>query len=254
MKTLGIIPARYASSRLPGKVLEKIGDKTMIQWVYERACKAGLDEVLIATDDDRVAEKAGDFGAKVVKTGTELVSGTERCAEALSKLTSDFDLVVNIQGDEPFIDPKQIQNLVTTLKNPENPSNIATLVQPISDSQILLSPNVVKAVEDQQGNALYFSRNAIPYQRNEAPEQWVKKHFYLQHIGIYAYKSKVLPELVKLPESTLEKAESLEQLRWMDHGYSIRLVHTQGKGIGVDTPEDLEAARTYFKQYGDQTI
>lgn len=249
MKTLGIIPARYASSRLPGKVLEKIGSKTMLQRVYERTLQAGLDQVVIATDDERVVSHVESFGAKVVNTSENLQSGTERCAEALRKLEVSYDVIVNVQGDEPFINPEQIRRLAASLQDADPHAAIATLTQPITDPDVLKSPNTVKVIQDQQGRAIYFSRFPIPYQQKTKLPDWVNQHAYFQHIGIYAYRASVLPELVKLPESTLEKAESLEQLRWLEHGYAIQLVHTDGKGIGVDTPEDLEAAREYLKQY-----
>lgn len=248
MKKVAIIPARYASSRLPGKVLEKIGNKTMLQWVYGRTSRAELDQVVIATDDDRVANHAHQIGAQVVMTGENLQTGTERCAEALNQLNDDFDVVINVQGDEPFIDPVQIRNVGTSFEASDASFSIATLIQPITDPDVLQSPNAVKVIKDQKGHAIYFSRFPIPYQQKTKLPDWVNQHPYFQHIGIYAYRASVLPDLVNLPESTLEKAESLEQLRWMEHGYAIHLVKTDGKGIGVDTSEDLEAAREYLRQ------
>lgn len=238
IKIAGIIPARYASTRFPGKPLALINGKTMIRRVYEQVSKAKmLTAVVVATDDQRIVDDVNNFGGKVVMTSSKHPSGTDRCAEALQKLGDDFQVVINIQGDEPFIDPGQIDLLAAMFQNPE--IEIASLATPINSDKELNSPNVVKVVVGKSGKALYFSRSPIPFLRNEASGNSISNHTFLKHVGIYAYRSDVLKQIVKLEPSTLEKAESLEQLRWLENGFSIHIKTTELESLAVDTPEDL---------------
>lgn len=238
---IGIIPARYASTRFPGKPLADIGGKTMIQRVYEQAAKA-LPNVTVATDDDRIYDEVIRFGGNVVMTAAHHQSGTDRCAEALEKaqkhFKQTFEVVVNIQGDEPFIDPEQIDLLCDCFKNEK--TDIATLVKPITDNSLVFDPNKPKVVVGTDNQALYFSRSPIPYLRGVEQEQWHKVHTFYQHIGLYAYRTHVLKEITHLPQSRLELAESLEQLRWLENGYTIAVRETHHDSIGIDTPQDLE--------------
>lgn len=241
MKILGLIPARYDSSRFPGKPLSDIAGKTMIQRVYEQASKASLlDRVVVATDDELIEAAVMQFGGDVVMTRHDHRSGTDRCYEALSKLDESFDAVVNIQGDEPFIDPMQIQQIASIIARDE--VDIATLALPITDPAMLQNANVVKVVIDTQGRALYFSRSAIPYVRGYHIDQWLEQCPSFKHVGIYAYKSSVLQHITMLPPGALEKAESLEQLRWLENGIKINVGITHCEGISVDTQEDLQKA------------
>ncbi|MFA8451308.1 MAG: 3-deoxy-manno-octulosonate cytidylyltransferase [Bacteroidales bacterium] len=243
MRVLGIIPARYASSRFPGKPLVDIKGKTMIQRVYEGACACdGLDEVVVATDHQEIYSCVKDFAGKVEMTSPNHMSGTDRCAEVLdlyAKRNLHFDIVINIQGDEPFICVEQIEALRECFSNQN--TDIATLVKKIDDSEELHNPNNVKVVFSKNRKALYFSRQAIPFMRNEEQKtQWISKHNYFKHIGVYAYRADVLREVTKLSISTLEKSESLEQLRWLENDYEIVVAETSIEAISVDTPEDLE--------------
>lgn len=241
---LGIVPARYASSRFPGKPLAMLGDKPMIQWVYERASLL-FEHLLVATDDKRIYDEVERFGGKVLMTSPRHTSGTERCAEAAGiyeqQTDLKFDYVVNIQGDEPLIQVEQLQTLVDCIRTPG--TGIATLIRPLKSNEELVNPNVVKAVVDQSFRALYFSRAAIPFVRSSATEQRPSNLPFYTHIGLYAFRREILDQVVTLPPSVLEKAESLEQLRWMDHGISIRTAITNLPSLGVDTPEDLENIR-----------
>lgn len=245
MTFIGIIPARYSSSRFPGKPLAMIAGKTMIQRVYEQAKKA-LETVVVATDDVRIYEAVTAFGGKVVMTSTEHRSGTDRCREAYNKLGVKADVVINIQGDEPFIQPEMINALCACF-----PTDIATLVKPYTTSDKiadLLNPNNVKAVvSSESGKALYFSRSVVPYLRGIEESEWLSKHQYYKHIGMYAYSVDVLEQITSLPQSTLEKAESLEQLRWLENGYTIKVATTEYETIGIDTPEDLAQAIEYIQ-------
>lgn len=237
MKILGVIPARYASTRFPGKPLTDIGGKTMIQRVYEQCAKTtALSKVVIATDDERIYKHVENFSA-VVMTRSEHPSGTDRCREALEQQQESFDYVINIQGDEPFIDPVQIEILAAELKKG---AAIATLAKPIEDETLLHNPNIVKVVTTGDGHALYFSRAPIPFNRNAGSNPWTKSHSYLKHIGLYGYQTDTLKQITKLPVGKLESTESLEQLRWLEHGYRIRVGITSIETIGIDTPEDLE--------------
>jgi len=241
MKILGLIPARYGSTRLPGKALEMIRGKTMIQRVYEQASQCPeLDEVIIATDHENIATHCEQFNGRVLITSTEHKSGTDRCAEALEKTGKEFDYVINIQGDEPFINPRQISLLAQELNGD---TEIATLVKHTQNIKNIEDPNVVKVVRSIHGNALYFSRSKIPYLRNPSTNDIE----YFKHIGIYAYRSDILKEITQLQPSSLEIAESLEQLRWLEYGFSIKAVLTDIDSAGIDTPEDLEKARNSVK-------
>ncbi len=240
---VGIIPSRYQSSRFPGKPLADIVGKPMIQRVYERVKKI-LDSVVVATDDERIFNAVENFGGIAIMTSASHRTGTERCAEALEKFetiaSKIFDVVINIQGDEPFIKKEQIELLMSNFAD-EN-TQIATLIKPIENTEILFDSNRPKVVIDKQGFAMYFSRSPIPHLRNVEEDNWQKKHTYFQHIGMYAYRSDVLKEIAKLRPTVLEKAESLEQLRWLEHGYKIRTTVTEYETYGIDTPEDIENA------------
>ncbi|MTI20571.1 3-deoxy-manno-octulosonate cytidylyltransferase [Fulvivirga sp. RKSG066] len=244
MKILGIIPARYASTRFPAKPLTDIGGKTMIQRVYEQAtkCKA-LDKVLVATDHIEIAKAVKSFEGNVTMTSDHHQSGTDRCYEALSNQDKVYDYVVNIQGDEPFINPKQIAELTHLL---DGNTQLATLAKLIDKEDDLFSSNVVKAIFDKNQKAIYFSRSPIPFNRNNEKSQWHKADNYYKHIGIYAYRTDILEKITKLPVSRLEKAESLEQLRWIENGFSIKIATTEYQSIGIDTPEDLEKVKDFY--------
>ena len=231
MKSLGIIPARFASTRFPGKPLVDIKGKTMIQRVYEQALLSKLDKVVVATDDERIAAEVTRFGGEFVMTASTHQSGTDRCAE-VAQILSGYKVIVNIQGDEPFIDPTQI-NLICDCFTDEH-VQLATLIKEIHSEDELLNPNQPKVVIGQQQQALYFSRHPIPYLRN--PSQF---HQFYKHIGIYGYKASILLEITKLPPSSLELAESLEQLRWIENGYQIQTKLTDIETIAIDSPSDL---------------
>jgi 3-deoxy-manno-octulosonate cytidylyltransferase (CMP-KDO synthetase) len=245
MKAIGIIPARYGSSRFPGKPLADINGKTMIRRVYEQALLSkSLAGVVVATDDERIANEVNKIGGKFMLTRSEHKTGTERCLEALEKMEgaktgSVYDIVVNIQGDEPFIHPDQIDKVVTCFLHAPQ-VQIATLVHKIEEPRELQQPSTVKVVRNAGGQALYFSRSPIPYFRENTDKPWTQKHDYLKHIGIYAFRTFVLKALVKLPPSPLEIAESLEQLRWLENGYSIHTELTDKETFSIDTPEDLQ--------------
>jgi len=236
MAIIGIIPARYASTRFPGKPLALIHGKPMIQWVYERSRKANLQKVVVATDDSRIQNAVLDFGGEVVMTSPHHQSGTERCAEVAEYLqVAADDILINIQGDEPFICAEAINQLILQFSNPR--VALATLAKPFTGSENPENPNMVKVVRSQSGMALYFSRSAIPYYRNKE----ILPVFY-KHIGIYGYRSATLQAIVKLPLSSLEDAEKLEQLRWLDNGYAIAVGLCNYESISIDTPEDLVRA------------
>ena len=239
MKIIGVIPARYHSTRFPGKPLMMIREKSMIRRVYEQALKAKcLSDVIVATDDDRIFSHVKDFGGHVLMTSTRHQSGTERCGEVLEEQEHEaVDAVINIQGDEPFIDPGQIDEVGELLAVPG--TGIATLVRMIETEKEINDPNVVKAVFDKDKKALYFSRAPIPYLRSAKPGHWCDQKQHYKHIGIYGYKADILRQLIKLPVARVEKAESLEQLRWISGGYDIRIGITHYDSISVDTPGDL---------------
>lgn len=239
MNIIGLIPARYASTRFPGKPLADIAGKSMIQRVYEQAkkCKS-LSEVIVATDDNRIAEVVKAFGGNFCMTSSEHPSGTDRCAEVVEKLSLNCEGVVNIQGDEPFIDPVQIEQLCSCFQ--DDRTQLATLVRKINDPEVLFNPNAPKVIINKEGFATYFSRQTIPYLRGVEQKNWIDHHTYFQHIGIYGYRTSVLKEITKLPASSLEKAEALEQLRWIENGYKIKTAITDLENLAVDTQEDLQ--------------
>lgn len=238
MNIIGIIPSRYNSTRFPGKPLVDIGGKSMIQRVYKQAQKVrSFSKIIVATDDVRIEEHVKSFGGDVIMTSTEHQSGTDRCGEVVRKLKENYDIVVNIQGDEPFIQPEQLEKLIATFDDVN--TQIATLAIKLKNSEDIFSPNIVKVVFSVLGNALYFSRNPIPFNRNAEREKWVNTTSYYKHLGIYAFRSDILRKINTLQQSTLEKAESLEQLRWLENDFKIKLVETDIDTIGVDTPEDL---------------
>lgn len=250
MKFIGIIPARYASTRFPAKPLAVLGGKPVIQRVYEQV--SGIfDEAYVATDDERIEAAVKAFGGKVVMTSPNHKSGTDRCYEAFTKVGGGYDVVVNIQGDEPFIQPSQLEAVKACFEDPT--TQIATLVKPFTTDDgfvALENVNSPKVVVNANMNALYFSRSIIPYQRNADKQDWLAGHTYYKHIGLYAYRAEVLKEITSLPQSSLELAESLEQLRWLENGYTIKVGVTQVETIGIDTPEDLERAEEFLKQQG----
>lgn len=245
MNAIGIIPARYASTRFPGKPLADILGKPMIQWVYEQACRASLlDQVIVATDDQRIYDTVIQFGGKVVMTSPQAANGTERIAEVAENLNVTF--VLNIQGDEPLIDPETIDQLVMLMQeNPEAP--VGTLVKRITNLADLNNPNIPKVVVDKNFYALYFSRSVIPFFRDEQNQQlWLRKSSYYQHIGLYIYKREFLIKFVELPVSNLERIEQLEQLRVLENGFKIIVGLTETDSIGVDIPEDIDRVISYL--------
>ena len=247
MKFIAIIPSRYASTRLPGKPLLDIGGKPMIQRVYEQVKKA-VDDVIVATDDRRIFDAVVAFGGKAVMTSPNHRSGTDRCYEAFVNSESDADVIINVQGDEPFIDPAQIEAIKRCFDSDD--TQIATLVRPFdadASFETIADPNTPKVVLDRNDNAIYFSRSPIPFVRNRDKNEWANAVKFYAHIGMYAYKADVLAEITRLPQSTLEMAESLEQLRWIENGYSIRTAISTIRTIGIDTPADLERARRLVK-------
>lgn len=247
MNFVGIIPARYASTRFPGKPLAVLGGKTVIQRVYEQVSKV-LEHVYVATDDDRIFNAVEGFGGKAVMTSPAHKSGTDRVNEAVSKTDGTFDVVINIQGDEPFIHERQIKTICECFDDPQ--TMIATLGRPFTakDSlEDLENPNSPKLICDNNGFAMYFSRSIIPYIRNVEKKNWINSFTYLKHIGMYAYRRDVLEQITKLPQSSLEIAESLEQLRWLQNGYKIKVGLTDIETIGIDTPDDLKKAEGALK-------
>ncbi|MGL5959146.1 MAG: 3-deoxy-manno-octulosonate cytidylyltransferase [Bacteroidales bacterium] len=247
MTSIGIIPARYASTRFPGKPLAKLGEKTVIQRVYEQVLKA-LKYCYVATDDQRIEEAVLSFGGNVILTANNHQSGTDRCAEALTRieqiLHQRIDVALNIQGDEPFIIPQQLQQLQECFTQPE--VQIATLVKRFGKDEDILSSNTPKVVFDKNNYALYFSRSVIPFIRNKEQELWPSTHTFYKHIGLYAYRPEVLQAITKLPQSSLELAESLEQLRWLESGYRIKVAITEHETWAIDTPKDLQNVQKHF--------
>lgn len=248
MRIAAIIPARYHSTRLPAKPLQKLGGKSIIEWVYS-AVKAVIKDVVVATDDVRIAEEVERFGGCAIMTSEAHRSGTDRCAEALTKMGGDYDVVINVQGDEPFIRKEHIEALIACFNNPE--TEIATLAKPMTSAEDMAdihNPNSVKVVTDLRGRALYFSRAAIPFQRDVEQSEWSKHHTYLKHIGIYAFRAQTLRAVTSLYTSSLEQTEKLEQLRWLEHGYYISVAKTPYATMGIDTPEDLQRAEEMLKK------
>ena len=245
MKFIGIIPARYASTRFPGKPLAMLGGRTVIQRVYEQA-SAVLEEAYVATDDERIFKAVEEFGGQVVMTRQDHKSGTDRIEEAAEKIGTQADVIINIQGDEPFIQKSQIETLKKLFEDSE--TQIGTLGKPFENMEAISNPNSPKIVTDRRGFALYFSRSVIPYVRGQEQATWLSHYPYLKHLGIYAYRREVLREVTQLPQSPLEKAESLEQLRWLENGYRIRVGITDVETVGIDTPEDLQRAEEFLQQ------
>jgi 3-deoxy-manno-octulosonate cytidylyltransferase (CMP-KDO synthetase) len=246
----GIIPARYASSRFPGKPLVMIGNKPMIQRVYDQASKA-IEMVWVATDDKRIFDVVSDFGGKAVMTSPDHLSGTDRCSEAVQKIVTEtgkkIDIVINIQGDEPFIKPEQIALLMNCFQ--DDTVELATLVRKVEPGEDLFNPNQPKVVLNTKGDAIYFSRAVIPYLRDAEKDDWSKKHVYYKHIGLYAYRTDALKKITSLPRSPLEISESLEQNRWIENGLRIRTAITKWENIGIDIPADLEKAKSLLENF-----
>jgi 3-deoxy-manno-octulosonate cytidylyltransferase (CMP-KDO synthetase) len=238
MNILGIIPARYASSRFPGKPLVDIGGKSMIQRVYEQAKKCiHLTEVIVATDDTRIYDHVLNFGGVAVMTSSDHQSGTDRCAEVALQ-HPQYNVIINIQGDEPYIDPEQISKLATCFNDPD--TQLATLIKKVHNEQELFNVNSPKVVINKLSEAVYFSRSPLPHIRGQEQQNWLQHFTYFKHIGIYGYRADILQQVTKLPISPLEKAESLEQLRWIENGYKIKVAETELETYAIDTPEDLD--------------
>ena len=246
MKFLALIPARYASTRFPGKPLADLGGKPMIRHVYEKA-RAFFETCYVATDDERIERAVAGFGGRAIMTSTDHRSGTDRCREALDKAEAlcgeRFDIVVNIQGDEPFVSEEQLSLISGCFDEPS--TQIATLVKAFAPHEDIFNSNSPKVVLSADGHALYFSRSAIPFLRGVEPSQWQSSHTYYKHIGLYAYRSDVLRKITALPQGILERCESLEQLRWLENGYRIRTAVTMTESLAIDTPQDLQVAVDY---------
>ena len=247
MKFIAIIPARYASTRFPGKPLALLGGRPVIQHVYEKAAQA-LDEAYVATDDERIARVVESFGGHAIMTRADHKSGTDRIEEAAEKIGTDADVVINIQGDEPFVDASQLKTLQSLFDCEE--TQIGTHGKRFDSMEPTENPNSPKIVCDKQGFALYFSRSVIPFVRGQEPKSWLNHYPYLKHLGLYAYRREVLREVTQLPQSPLELAESLEQLRWLENGYRIRVGLTDVETVGIDTPADLERAEQFLINQG----
>ena len=244
MKFISIIPARYASTRFPGKPLAMLGGKSVIQRVYEKVSGV-IDETWVATDDERIFNAVESFGGKVVMTRNDHKSGTDRIEEAIEKIGGDYDVVINVQGDEPFIQASQIKTVCDCFDDPS--TEIATLGKPFgNDMDAINNPNSPKIVVDKKGYAMYFSRSVIPFVRGKESKEWPLSYPFLKHIGLYAYRRNVLAEVTRLPQGELEKAESLEQLRWLENGYRIKVGLTDVETVGIDTPEDLARAENFL--------
>lgn len=244
MKFIGIIPARYASTRFPGKPLALLGGKPVIQHVYEKVA-AVLETAYVATDDERIYDVVTSFGGQVVMTRTDHKSGTDRIEEAIEKIGGEWDVVVNVQGDEPFVAKSQLDTICHCFDDPT--TQIATLGEPFESMEAVQNPNSPKIVVDNMGFAMYFSRSVIPYVRGKEKSSWLTHYPFLKHLGIYAYRKDVLRQVTQLPQSSLEIAESLEQLRWLQNGFKIKVGTTDVETVGIDTPQDLERAEEFLK-------
>lgn len=244
MKFIGIIPARYASTRFPGKPLALLGGKPVIQHVYEKVA-AVLEAAYVATDDERIYDVVKSFGGQVVMTRTDHKSGTDRIEEAIEKIEGEWDVVVNVQGDEPFVAKSQLDTICHCFDDPT--TQIATLGKPFESMEAVQNPNSPKIVVDNMGFAMYFSRSVIPYVRGKEKSSWLTHYPFLKHLGIYAYRKDVLRQVTQLPQSSLEIAESLEQLRWLQNGFKIKVGTTDVETVGIDTPQDLERAEEFLK-------
>lgn len=243
MKFIGLIPARYASTRFPGKPLALLGGKPVIQRVYEQVASV-LDDACVATDDERIFDCVKTFGGKVVMTRTDHKSGTDRIEEAIEKIGGDYDVIVNIQGDEPFIQKSQIETVCRCFDDEK--TQIATLGKPFTDMDAVANPNSPKIVIDNNSFAMYFSRSIIPFVRGKEQAEWLQHYPFLKHLGIYAYRRDVLRQITQLPQSSLEIAESLEQLRWLQNGFKIKVGLTDVETVGIDTPDDLKRAEEFL--------
>lgn len=244
MKFIGIIPARYASTRFPGKPLALLGGKPVIQHVYEKVA-AVLEAAYVATDDERIYDIVKSFGGQVVMTRTDHKSGTDRIEEAIENIGGEWDVVVNVQGDEPFVAKSQLDTICHCFDDPT--TQIATLGKPFESMEAVQNPNSPKIVVDNMGFAMYFSRSVIPYVRGKEKSSWLTHYPFLKHLGIYAYRKDVLRQVTQLPQSSLEIAESLEQLRWLQNGFKIKVGTTDVETVGIDTPQDLERAEEFLK-------
>lgn len=244
MKFIGIIPARYASTRFPGKPLALLGGKPVIQHVYEKVA-AVLEAAYVATDDERIYDVVKSFSGQVVMTRTDHKSGTDRIEEAIEKIEGEWDVVVNVQGDEPFVAKSQLDTICHCFDDPT--TQIATLGKPFESMEAVQNPNSPKIVVDNMGFAMYFSRSVIPYVRGKEKSSWLTHYPFLKHLGIYAYRKDVLRQITQLPQSSLEIAESLEQLRWLQNGFKIKVGTTDVETVGIDTPQDLERAEEFLK-------
>jgi len=245
MRFIGIIPARFASTRFPGKPLAMLGGKTVIQRVYEQVSGV-LDDAYVATDDERIMQAVESFGGKAVMTSPDHKSGTDRIEEAACTIKTDADVIINVQGDEPFIQRSQLETVKGLFADPQ--VQIGTLGKPFESMEAVENPNSPKIVCDLRGYAMYFSRSVIPYIRGKARQEWLPSFTFLKHIGLYAYRRDVLAEITRLPQSPLELAESLEQLRWLQNGYRIKVGLTDVETVGIDTPEDLERAEAFLRE------
>ncbi len=243
MKFIGIIPARYSSTRFPGKPLALLGGRPVIQHVYEKAVTA-LGEAYVATDDKRIYDVVLAFGGKAVMTRNDHKSGTDRIEEACQKIGTDADVIINIQGDEPFVHPSQLRIIQRLFDHPQ--TQIGTLGKRFESMEAVMNPNSPKIVTDKNGFALYFSRSVIPFIRGKEQNCWLEHFPFLKHLGIYAYRREILHEITQLPQSSLEIAESLEQLRWLENGYHIRVGLTDIETVGIDTPDDLQKAEEFL--------
>ena len=244
MKFIAIIPARYSSSRFPGKPLAMLGGKLVIQRVVEQVAKE-LNDVFVATDDKRIFDAVENFGGHAIMTRSDHKSGTDRIEEAFEKLQVKADVVINIQGDEPFVQASQIETVMQCFE--QETTQIATLGKPFENMESVANPNSPKIATDLNGYALYFSRSVIPFVRGKEQKCWLNSFSFLKHIGLYAYRTDVLREITKLPQSPLELAESLEQLRWLQNGYKIKVGLTNVETVGIDTPEDLQRAEAFLQ-------
>ena len=247
LKFIVVIPARYASTRFPAKPLALLGGKPVIQHVYEQVSGV-VENVVVATDDERIYSAVEGFGGRAVMTSTNHKSGTDRCWEAYQKQGEEYDVVINVQGDEPFIAHSQLRAIMDCFN--DETTDIATLVKPFTEEdgiEALENPNSPKVVLDKQSRAIYFSRSVIPYLRGVEREEWLKKHTYYKHIGMYAFRADVLKQVTSLEQSPLELAESLEQLRWLENGYKIGVGISDVETVGIDTPEDLQKAEEFLK-------
>lgn len=252
MKYIGIIPARFASTRFPGKPLALLGGKYVVQRVYEQV-NSFFDHTVVATDDERIYNAVREFGGNVVMTSANHKSGTDRCYEAVGKVDEDFDVVVNIQGDEPFITQGQLAAIKGCFDDPS--TDIATLVKPFTADdgmKALENPNSPKVVVNKRMEAMYFSRSIIPYMRGVEYDKWIDNHVFYKHIGLYAYRINVLKEITSLPQSPLELSESLEQLRWLENGYKIKVGVSDVETIGIDTPDDLKKAEEFLARRNER--